>query len=62
MAGPGTRTKETRNGDSHGFNAWIAVELLLGWIVLGNIGPMFELAPGIRAWYPPAALLAAAVT
>jgi two-component system cell cycle sensor histidine kinase/response regulator CckA len=62
MAGPGTGTNGTHSGDSHGFNVWIAVGLLVGWIVLGNIGPMFELAPGIRAWYPPAALLAAAVT
>jgi len=62
MAGPDSGTKNTLSGDPHGFNVWIAVGLLVGWIVLGNIGPMFELAPGIRAWYPPAALLAAAVT
>jgi PAS domain S-box-containing protein len=62
MAGPGTGTNSSHSGDSHGFNVWIAVGLLVGWIVVGNIGPMFELAPGVRAWYPPAALLAAAVT
>ncbi len=62
MAGSGTETTESQSGDAHGFNVWIAVGLFVGWIVLGNIGPMFELAPGIRAWYPPAALLAAAVT
>ncbi|MEO5873330.1 MAG: response regulator [Gemmatimonadaceae bacterium] len=62
MAGPGTGTTGTYSGDSHEFNVWVAVGLLVGWIVLGNIGPLFELAPGVRAWYPPAALLAAAVT
>ena len=58
----GTEVSKERNGDSHGWNAWIAVGLFVGWIALGNVGPMFELAPGVRAWYPPAALVAAAVT
>ena len=44
------------------WNLWIALGLFSGWIVLGTIGPLFELAPQVRAWYPPAALLAAAVT
>jgi PAS domain S-box-containing protein len=37
----------------------IAGGLFLAWIVLARAGPMLELAPGVRAWYPPAALLAA---
>jgi hypothetical protein len=49
MVGSGTGTNGTHSGDSHGLNVWIAVGLLVGWIVAGNIGPMFELAPGIRA-------------
>ncbi len=40
----------------------IAGGLFLAWIVLGQTGPLLELAPGVRAWYPPAALLAAACT
>jgi hypothetical protein len=43
--------------------AWdvrIAGGLFVGWIVLARAGPMLELSPGIHAWYPPAALLAAA--
>jgi PAS domain S-box-containing protein len=38
----------------------IAGGLFLGWILLARAGPLLELCPGIRAWYPPAALLAAA--
>jgi PAS domain S-box-containing protein len=38
----------------------IAGGLFLGWIVLARFHPLLELSPGIRAWYPPAALLAAA--
>jgi PAS domain S-box-containing protein len=38
----------------------IAGGLFLGWIVLFRAGPLVELSPGIHAWYPPAALLAAA--
>ena len=38
----------------------IAGGLFLGWILLARTGPMLELGPGVRAWYPPAALLAAA--
>ena len=38
----------------------IAGGLFLGWILLSRAGPMLALAPGVRAWYPPAALLAAA--
>ncbi|MFL5520362.1 MAG: ATP-binding protein [Gemmatimonadales bacterium] len=38
----------------------MAVGLFLGWFLLAHAGPMLELAPGVRAWYPPAALVAAA--
>jgi PAS domain S-box-containing protein len=38
----------------------IAGGLFLGWILLARAGPLLQLSPGIRAWYPPAALLAAA--
>ncbi|MDQ6633854.1 MAG: MASE1 domain-containing protein, partial [Gemmatimonadota bacterium] len=38
----------------------IAGGLFLGWILLARAGPLLELSPGIRAFYPPAALLAAA--
>ncbi|MEP6732574.1 MAG: ATP-binding protein [bacterium] len=62
MPRSGTESLELRNGDPHRFNVWVAVALFLGWIVLSNVGPMFELAPGVRAWYPPAALIAAALT
>jgi two-component system, cell cycle sensor histidine kinase and response regulator CckA len=62
MSGDGSAQNGTRNGDSRGFTVWIAVGLLVGWMLLGNVGPMFDLAPGVRAWYPPAALLAAALT
>jgi PAS domain S-box-containing protein len=43
--------------------AWglrVAGGLFFGWLLLGRAGPVLELAPGVRAWYPPAALLAAA--
>ncbi|HET9013430.1 MAG TPA: MASE1 domain-containing protein, partial [Gemmatimonadaceae bacterium] len=43
-----------------GWDMRIAGVLFLGWIVLARAGPMLEIAPGVRAWYPPAALLAAA--
>ena len=43
-----------------GWDMRIAGGLFLGWILLARAGPMLELAPGVRAWYPPAALLAAA--
>ena len=62
MSGDGTAQNGIRNGDSPDITGWIAVGLLIGWILLGNVGPMFDLAPGVRAWYPPAALLAAALT
>jgi two-component system cell cycle sensor histidine kinase/response regulator CckA len=42
------------------WDARIAGGLFLGWIVLARSGPLLQLSPGIRAWYPPAALLAAA--
>ena len=43
-----------------GWDVRVAGGLFLGWILLARAGPMLELAPGVRAWYPPAALLAAA--
>ncbi|MEO8166629.1 MAG: hypothetical protein ABI623_00190, partial [bacterium] len=58
----GREMGEKRYGDSHGWNVWIAVGLFVGWIALSYMGPMFELTPGVRAWYPPAALVAAAFT
>jgi hypothetical protein len=42
---------------SNGMNS-----LLVGWIVAGIIGPMFELAPAVCARGLPVALLAAEVT
>jgi hypothetical protein len=38
----------------------VALALYLGWIILARLGALLELAPGVRAWYPPAALVAAA--
>jgi PAS domain S-box-containing protein len=49
------------DGGPRGLNAWVAVALCAGWILLSNVGPTFELVPGVRAWYPPAALLVAAL-
>ncbi len=45
---------------SPGWDIRIAGALFLGWIVLSRFGPTLELSPGVRAWFPPAALLAAA--
>lgn len=42
------------------WSAAVAVTIALLWIVFARIGPQFLLAPGVRAWYPPAALVAAA--
>ena len=44
------------------WNFWTAFGLFAGWMLLGRVGPLFELAPTVRAWYPPVALLAAGVT
>ena len=43
-----------------GWDVRIAGALFLGWIVLAQAGPMLALSPGVHAWYPPTALLAAA--
>ena len=40
----------------------VAPGLFLGWLALASATPLFAFAPGVSAWYPPAALLAAAVT
>ncbi len=53
---------EWRVGESRGWNAWTAIGVFVAWLVLARIGPDIELAPGVRAWYPPAALVAAALT
>ncbi len=42
-----------------GWDLRVAGGLFLGWLLLNHAGPMLELAPGVRAWYPPAALVAA---
>jgi PAS domain S-box-containing protein len=42
------------------FDARIAGGLFVAWLLLAHAGPMLERAPAVRAWYPPAALLAAA--
>ena len=42
------------------WNATTIALLYVGWIVLSRSRTAFELWPGISAWYPPAALLAAA--
>src|SRR4051812_35353450 len=55
-----TRPAPPNDGAVPSWNARVAAGLFLGWILLGRAGPMLELAPGVRAWYPPAALLAAA--
>ncbi|MDB4898640.1 MAG: sensor protein, partial [Gemmatimonadetes bacterium] len=43
--------------------AWslpVAASLFAGWILFARVGPLLALEPGVRAWYPPVALLAAA--
>ena len=57
---PVDRPIELTGPRAPGWDVRIAGGLFLGWIVLARAGPMLELAPGVRAWYPPAALLAAA--
>jgi len=42
------------------WNATTIAVLYVGWIVLSRSRMVFQLWPGISAWYPPAALLAAA--
>ena len=42
--------------------AAIALGLFLGWLALAGASPLFAFAPGVSAWYPPAALLATGVT
>ncbi|MFL5606561.1 MAG: MASE1 domain-containing protein, partial [Gemmatimonadaceae bacterium] len=42
------------------WDARIAGGLFLGWITLAHTSALLELSPAISAWYPPAALLAAA--
>ena len=57
----GSDEHQINDGNSHPFGVRIAVGLFVGWILLARVGPLFELAPGIRAWYPSAALLAASL-
>ena len=42
------------------WNATTIALLFVGWIVLSRSRTVFQLWPGISAWYPPVALLAAA--
>lgn len=58
----GTRPQPFTSSVLPGWNLATALILFAGWLLLSNIGPLFELAPSIRAWYPPAALVAAGVT
>jgi PAS domain S-box-containing protein len=55
-----TRPAPPRNDRVPAWDLRVAAGLFLGWLLLARAGPMLELAPGVRAWYPPAALLAAA--
>jgi two-component system, cell cycle sensor histidine kinase and response regulator CckA len=55
-----TRPTPPHDGRVPAWDLRVAVGLFLGWLLLARAGPMLELAPGVRAWYPPAALLAAA--
>lgn len=60
MESPVTPRDELPAACPPGWDVRIAGGLFLGWIALARAGPMLELSPGVRAWYPPAALLAAA--
>ena len=57
---PVTRTAPPREDRPPVWDLRVALGLFVGWILLGRTGPFLELVPGVRAWYPPAALVAAA--
>jgi PAS domain S-box-containing protein len=42
------------------WDARVGAGLFLVWFLLARAGPMLEVVPGVRAWYPPTALVAAA--
>ena len=60
MDSPATRIPPPRVERLPAWNLRVAGGLFLAWLLLSRAGPMLELAPGVRAWSPPAALLAAA--
>jgi PAS domain S-box len=60
MDTPATRKPPPSEDRAPAWDLRVALGLFAGWILLGRTGPMLELAPGVRAWYPPASLLAAA--
>jgi PAS domain S-box-containing protein len=59
MKSPIDRSPHPRDPRVPGWNVRVACGLFLGWLLLSHAGPVLELTAGVRAWYPPAALLAA---
>jgi two-component system cell cycle sensor histidine kinase/response regulator CckA len=57
---PATRPAPPRDDRVPAWDLRVAAGLFVGWLLLAHTGPTLELAPGVRAWYPPAALVAAA--
>jgi PAS domain S-box-containing protein len=63
MATPSSFAKSPRLWNERTIPPWNATTIALlyvGWIVLSRSQTVFQLWPGISAWYPPVALLAAA--